>query len=61
MGQMNKYQRAKECARDEAIDWQIHESENPTSYDELAEMQERFERLGKRYGLIMEFRENGII
>ena len=30
------------------------------SYSELAEVGERFYTLGKRYGLLKEFRENGI-
>lgn len=30
------------------------------SYSELAEVGERFYMLGKRYGLLKEFRENGI-
>lgn len=29
-------------------------------YSELAEIGEQFYKLGKRYGLLMEFRENGI-
>ena len=30
------------------------------SYNELAEASERFYTLGKRYGLLKEFRDNGI-
>lgn len=30
------------------------------SYNELAEVGERFYTLGKRYGLLKEFRDNGI-
>ena len=30
------------------------------SWNELAEVSERFYTLGKRYGLLKEFRENGI-
>lgn len=57
---MNKYQRRKEAARQEAIDWQLEASEQDLSYGELAEIGNFFYKLGKRFGLIREFRENGI-
>lgn len=56
---MNKYQQGKECAREKAIEWQSEQK--PKSWLELANEQEKFERLAKRYGLVKEFRENGII
>jgi len=31
------------------------------SYSDLARCQRYFEKLGRRYGLLKEFRENGII
>jgi len=54
------YAERKESARQKAIDWQIEASEKELSYAELAEAGNRFEKLGKRYGLLQEFRENGI-
>lgn len=54
------YQERKEAVRNEAIDWQCECGGLP-SYGELADVQEYFEKQGRRYGLITEFRENGII
>lgn len=48
-------------ARQYAIDWQNWVSEQSLSYSELADWQEAFRTLADRYGLIEEFRENGII
>lgn len=57
---MNKYQIKKEQARNEAIDWQQWASNNCLSIHDLAVAGEHFKKLGKRYGLLKEFRENGI-
>jgi outer membrane protein assembly factor BamD (BamD/ComL family) len=54
------YQQKKEQVRNEAIDWQYEQADMSLSYGELADAQERFERLGRRYGLLQEFRENAI-
>lgn len=54
------YQRMKRRARNTAIHWQEKFSEKSMSYEELAKAQSYFEKLGKRYGLLAEFRENGI-
>ena len=54
------YQQLKEAAREAAIDWQDWSHEQNLSYGELAEALERFEKLGRRYGLLREFRENAI-
>ena len=54
------YAEAKERARDQAIDWQTYVEEHCLSYGEFAYWNDRFEKLGKRYGLLKEFRENGI-
>lgn len=54
------YNRLKEAARKAAIEWQITKGDKPMSYSELAEVGERFYTLGKRYGLLKEFRENCI-
>ena len=58
---MNKYQIGKANAQQEAIDWQNHFGDSDHDWLELAEASARFERVGKRYGLLKEFRENGII
>ena len=58
---ITKYELLKEKARNEAIAWQIDFSNHNYSYGELAVFQEHFYKLGKRYGLLKEFRENGII
>lgn len=58
---MNKYQIAKERARDMAVEWQSNFCDQNYSYGELAYWQNHFERLAKRYGLVREFKENGII
>lgn len=54
------YARKKASARQEAIDWQKDVANHDYSYGELAEFVMHFEKLGKRYGLLKEFRENGI-
>ena len=58
---MTKYQRAKERARNKAIEWQHDFDNHNYSYGELAYWGDYFERLGRAYGLLTEFRENGII
>ena len=58
---VNKYQRAKEKARDKAIEWQMNFDKHNYSYEELSNFGSYFEGLGKRYGLTKEFKENGII
>ncbi len=57
---MSKYQEGKEKARDVAIDWQEQAAQENYSYGELAAYGEYFHRIGKRYGLLREFQENGI-
>ena len=57
---MSRYQRGKERARRKAMDWDADVATRPMSYGELAIWQEHFERLGRRYGLLREFRENAI-
>lgn len=58
---MTQYQHRKEIARQEVIDWQANFAEHNYSYDELVVFQEHFTQLGRRFGLLSEFRENGII
>jgi hypothetical protein len=54
------YQQGKERARERAIEWQLDFDNHTYSYGELADFCEYFRRLGKRYGLLREFHENGI-
>ena len=54
------YEIKKEMARQEAIDWQNDLFRDNRSYEEMREAAEHFEKLGRRYGLLREFRENGI-
>lgn len=54
------YKEAKEKARNIAIEWQLNDSDYPYSYEGYAILAEYFYKLGKRYGLLKEFRENGI-
>lgn len=56
----NYYNRLKEAARQAAIEWQLTFGDNPMSCNELAEVCQHFYTLGKRYGLLKEFRYNGI-
>ena len=58
---MNKYYRAKEMARNKAVEWQSDLCEQNYSYGELVYWQDYFKRLGRVYGLTKEFKENGII
>ena len=58
---MNKYQIEKEKARQKAIDWQMDFCNHNYSWGELADYGGYFERLARRYGLVKEFKENGII
>jgi len=48
-------------ARNYAIDWQNWASNQSLSYGELFGFQNIFRKLGKRFGLTHEFKENGII
>lgn len=48
-------------ARDHAQEWQTWASEQALSYGELSTYQAYFERLGKRFNLTDEFKENGIL
>lgn len=56
------YQRMKRRARNSAI-WYQHNFEDimKTSAMSVTEWTEHFRKLGKRYGLTEEFKENGII
>lgn len=58
---MNAYRKAQERARNKAVEWQNDFNNHNYSYSELIYYQSYFERLGRRYGLIKEYRENSII
>lgn len=45
---------------EEAIKWQADFCNHNYSYEELAYWEDHFTRLGKRYGLLREFKENAI-
>ena len=57
---MKSYAELKERARNKARDWQLDFGNHNYSYGELYEWQQYFEKLGKRYGLLKEFRDEGI-
>ena len=56
----NKYQIKKYEIREQAIEWQNDFSNQNYSWGELAEWGDYFRKMGKRYGLLREFKENGI-
>jgi hypothetical protein len=53
--------KTKEEARQYAINWQAWQSKQSLSYYELYKWQEYFERLGRKLGLLREFKREGII
>lgn len=53
--------KTKDEARQEAIDWQLEAASKDTSYGELLQAAAYFERIGRKFGLLTEFRENGIL
>ena len=61
MANNNRYQRAKENARQTAKDWQYMLDKRSLSWWDVADWGDYFEKLARRYGLVREFRENGII
>lgn len=60
MKKVSKYQSGKVAAREAAIMWQSELCGVCLSYGELSEAGNTFYNLGKRYGLLREFRTNGI-
>jgi len=57
---MKTYAERKEAARQIAIDWQLEDGDYPYSYEGWAILTNYLYKLGKRYGLLKEFRLNGI-
>ena len=58
---MTYYQNRKEEVRQEAIDWQLDFENQNYYWSDIVYWGDYFYKLGKRYGLLKEFRENGII
>ncbi len=56
-----KYYETRETYRLEAIEWQNSFPGCNHSYEDLAEVAEYFNKAAKKYGLIRQFHENGII
>ena len=54
------YEAKKDEIRQQAIDYQYMFSLISMTYGDLAEVGDYFTRYGKKYGLLKEFRENGI-
>lgn len=57
---MKTYQERKAAARNAAIEWQAQFDSRDYSWGELMMIADKFYRIGKRYGLLREFAENGI-
>lgn len=57
----NTYQERKNNLEDLAKDWQLHFSNFSWSWGEIAEITNYFYDMAKRFGLVKEFKENGII
>jgi hypothetical protein len=55
-----EYAARKEAVRNEAIEWQYSFDDHNYSHGEVLGWMTYFNRLGRRYGLLREFRENGI-
>lgn len=58
---MGRYQKGKEKTRNEAIGWQSDFAGHNYSYGGLAHFSDYFKTKARRYGLVKEFKENGII
>ena len=58
---MKTYAERKDAARNEAIEWDLNADKENLSYGDLVIFADYFEKLGRRYGLLKEFKENGII
>ena len=57
---MNTYQKKKEELRQRAIEWQFHFADVPQSRLDIAQAGDYLRKNGRKYGLLREFRENGI-
>ncbi len=62
MTSRERYKKGKEAARAEAMAFQQTFSDGAIYYwSELCDYAAHFEKLAQRYGLVTEFRENGLI
>ncbi|MBO5870602.1 MAG: hypothetical protein J6Q89_07630 [Clostridia bacterium] len=57
---MNTYQKKKEELRQQALEWQAHLADVPQSWLDVMQAGDYFSENGRKYGLLREFRENGI-
>ena len=57
---MTYYQKRKAKLIEQAIEWQSNFADSNYSYEECICYGNYFKKLGRRYGLLREFRENGI-
>ena len=55
------YKEQKQRARELAVQWQYDFANNNYNWEEISEFTDYFTKLGKRYGLLKEFRENGVL
>lgn len=53
--------KTKKEAREYAIEWQDWASKKKLSYKQLAAWQDMFYALGEKFGLLEEFKANGIL
>lgn len=58
---MNYYKRKKEELRAEAIQFQLEHQEKHLSWWDIADYTQTLEERAKKYGLVKEFKENGIL
>ena len=56
---MTQYEKQKQAARIKAQEWQ--QDTSPKSWGEIAQAVAEFERIAKRWGLVCEFKREGII
>ncbi|WP_182431681.1 hypothetical protein [Clostridium sp. AF32-12BH] len=57
---MSNYQKRKKEVQNEAIEWQQDFGNQDYSYSDLVYYGNYFAKLGRRYGLLKEFKANGI-
>lgn len=55
-----QYQIGKKKAQAQAVSFSNTFANTNLSWADIARYEKRFQRLGKRYGLLREFRENGL-
>lgn len=61
LNKKSNYQEKKEEIRQEAINWQLESANKSYFMNEYADITDKFYILAKRYGLIREFKENGVL